>query len=72
MELKKENISLILVFLHQIKVWKIIVLLLGLQRRICHLSPHSLYIHCRNHRVALCFAHLLKLNPTMVEVNSVS
>ena len=22
-------------------------------------SPHLLYIHCRNHRLALCFAHLI-------------
>ena len=31
----------------------------GLQRRIRHLSPHSIYINCRCHRLALCFKHLI-------------
>ena len=30
----------------------------GLQRRICHTSPHSIYVNCRCHGVALCFKHL--------------
>ena len=30
----------------------------GLQRLVRHTS-HSLYINCRNHRLALCFVHLL-------------
>ena len=28
-----------------------------LQVRFCHLVPHSKYINCRNHRLALVFAH---------------
>ena len=28
----------------------------GLQR-ICHISPHSMYVNCRCHRLALCFKH---------------
>ena len=31
----------------------------GLQRRICHISPHSMYVNCRCHRLALCFKHLI-------------
>ena len=31
----------------------------GLQRRICHISPHSIYVNCRCHRLALCFKHLI-------------
>ena len=30
----------------------------GLQKRICHISPHSIYVNCRCHRLALCFKHL--------------
>ena len=31
----------------------------GLQRRIRHISPHSMYVNCRCHRLALCFKHLI-------------
>ena len=31
----------------------------GLQRLIRHSSPHSLYLNCRNHRLALCLVHLM-------------
>ena len=31
----------------------------GLQRRICHISPHSMYVHCRYHRLALRFKHFI-------------
>ena len=31
----------------------------GLQRRICHISPHSMYVNCRYHRLALRFKHLI-------------
>lgn len=31
----------------------------GLQRRIRNVAPHSLYINCRSHRLALCFKHLI-------------
>ena len=30
----------------------------GLQR-IHHISPHSMYVNCRCHRLALCFKHLI-------------
>ena len=32
----------------------------GLQRRFRHEVPHSKYINCRNHKLALVFVHLLK------------
>ena len=31
----------------------------GLQRRIRHISPHSIYVNYRCHRLALCFKHLI-------------
>ena len=31
----------------------------GLQTRICHISPRSMYVNCRCHIVALCFKHLI-------------
>ena len=31
----------------------------GLQRRISHISSHSMYVNCRWHRLALCFKHLI-------------
>ena len=31
----------------------------GLQRRICHISLHSIYVNCRCHRLGLCFKHLI-------------
>lgn len=43
----------------------------GLQRRIRHLSPHCIYINCRNHRLALCLKHLMKEYPLLVEVDSI-
>ena len=30
----------------------------GLQRRIHNLTPLSIYVNCRCHRLALCFKHL--------------
>lgn len=36
----------------------------GLQRRIRHTSPHSLYINCNNHRLALCLKHDTKVSYT--------
>ena len=32
----------------------------GLQRRIRHLAPYSIYLNCSNHRLALCLVHLIK------------
>ena len=31
----------------------------GLKSRIGEIVPHFIYLHCRNHRLALCFAHLI-------------
>ncbi|XP_045197256.2 uncharacterized protein LOC123551985 [Mercenaria mercenaria] len=42
----------------------------GLQKRVRHMSPLSLYLNCRNHRLALCFTHLLKKNETMADVEA--
>lgn len=42
----------------------------GVQRRIRHLSPHSIYINCRNHRLALIFKHLLKKYDILQDVDS--
>ena len=33
--------------------------ILGLQRRIRHISHHSMYVNCRCHRLALCFKNLI-------------
>ena len=33
--------------------------ILGVQRRICHIFPNSLYVSCRCHRLALCLKHLI-------------
>ena len=33
--------------------------ILGLQRRIRHISHHSMYVNCRCHRLPLCFKHLI-------------
>ncbi|XP_052260782.1 E3 SUMO-protein ligase KIAA1586-like isoform X2 [Dreissena polymorpha] len=41
----------------------------GLQRRIRHESPLSIYVNCRNHRIALCFVHLLKESDLLKEVD---
>ena len=43
----------------------------GLGRRIRHISPHALYLNCRNHRLALCLVHLLIHYPALVELDSV-
>ena len=32
----------------------------GLQRRIHHLAPYSIYLNCSNHRLAFCLVHLIK------------
>ena len=32
----------------------------GLQRRFRHITPHSKYMNCRNHKLALVFVHLLE------------
>ncbi|WAR25626.1 hypothetical protein MAR_011330 [Mya arenaria] len=40
----------------------------GLQRR--NISPLSLYVNCRNHRLALWFVHLMKNNNLLVEVDA--
>ena len=42
----------------------------GLQRLIRHSSPHSQYINCRNHRLALCFVHLLKEFPRLMALDA--
>ena len=31
----------------------------GVKRRFEDICSHNMYIHCRNHRLALCFAHLI-------------
>ena len=41
----------------------------GLQRLICHMLPHSLYINCRNHRLALCLVHLLPRYGTLSKLD---
>ena len=41
----------------------------GLQRLIRHTSPHSLYINCRNHRLALCLVHLLPKYGTLTKLD---
>ena len=32
----------------------------GLRHCTCHVSPFSIYMNCRNHRLALCLVYLLK------------
>ena len=41
----------------------------GLQRLIRRMSPHSLYINCRNHRLALCLVHLLPKYGTLTKLD---
>ena len=41
----------------------------GLQRRIRHTSPHSIYINCNNHRLALCLKHMISRYHTLVELD---
>ena len=43
----------------------------GLQRRFRHLVPHSKYINCRNHRLALVFVHLLPKYKTLMDVDAI-
>ena len=43
----------------------------GLQRRFRHLGPHSKYINCRNHRLALVFVHLLPKYKTLMDVDAI-
>ena len=43
----------------------------GLQLRFCHLVPHSKYINCRNHRLALVFVHLLPKYKTLLDVDAI-
>lgn len=32
----------------------------GVQRLFCHHSVYSIYVNCRNHKLALCFKHVMK------------
>ena len=41
----------------------------GLQRRFRHVVPHSLYINCRSHRLALCVKHLMNFFPVLEDVD---
>lgn len=43
---------------------------IGLQRRFRHVVPHSVYINCRSHRLALCVKHLMKNFPVLEDVDS--
>ena len=42
----------------------------GLQRRLCHEAPHSKYVNCRNHRLALVFVHLMPQFKQLREVDA--
>ena len=42
----------------------------GLQRLIKDSLPHAEYINCRNHRLALCFVHLLKEFPSLASLDT--
>ncbi|CAC5383686.1 unnamed protein product [Mytilus coruscus] len=39
------------------------------QRRMRHISPKSVYINCRNHKLALCLKHLTKDYPLLLELD---
>ena len=41
----------------------------GLQRRIRHLAPFSIYVKCHCHRLALCFKHLFERFPWLESVD---
>lgn len=43
----------------------------GLQRLFRHHVPCQLYVHCRNHRLALCIKHLIKDYPALAELDEV-
>ena len=36
-----------------------------LQPHLLHFSPHSMYLNCRNHQLALCLVHLVKQFPEL-------
>ena len=42
----------------------------GVQRRIWNYVPHTVYINCRCHRLALCFEHLMDDFPWLKTVDS--
>lgn len=42
----------------------------GLQRRFRHVNPHSKYINCRNHRLALVFVHMIPNHKCLKEVDA--
>ena len=42
----------------------------GLQRRLRHKAPHSKYMNCRNHRLALVFVHLMPRFQCLSEVDA--
>ena len=41
----------------------------GLQRLICHTSPHAHYLNCKNHRLALCLVHLIPRYQKLIELD---
>ena len=43
----------------------------GLQRLIRHTAPHSQYLNCRNHRLALCLVHLIPRYRKLLELDGV-
>lgn len=43
----------------------------GLQRRFRHLVPHTKYVNCRNHRLALAFVHLLTKHKSLAATDAV-
>ena len=42
----------------------------GLQRRLRHEAPHSKYVNCHNHRLALVFVHLTPQFKQLREVDA--
>ena len=42
----------------------------GLQRRLSHEAPHSKYVNCRNHRLALVFVHRMPQFKRLREVDA--
>ena len=43
----------------------------GLQCLICHAAPHSQYLNCRNHRLALHLVHLIPHYRKLLELGGV-
>ena len=43
----------------------------GLQHLIRHTTPHSQYLNCRNHRLALCLVHLIPHYWKLLELDGV-